>query len=101
MMLLYKRTTKALIRLWECTDWTASLLFSNPSRQVFSRRPYIHRGDGLPLGMPGVNDLKFQTLFLFLFSYKLLVIGAGLTKYLQVRITNKEVPERTASSEAV
>ena len=38
MILLKKRTTKALIRLRGCAGWSAPLLFANPRRQVFSRR---------------------------------------------------------------
>ena len=38
--------------------------------------------------------------FLFLFPYKMLVIRTGIHKML-VRIANKEVPDQTASSEAV
>ena len=33
-----KRITKALISLRECAGWSATLLFANPRRQVFSRR---------------------------------------------------------------
>ena len=37
-----KRITKALINLRGCAGWSASLLFANPQRQVFSRRgPYL------------------------------------------------------------
>ena len=46
-----------------------------------------------------VNVLKFQTL-LFLFSNKMLVIRAGIYKFL-VRISNREDLDQTASSEAV
>ena len=38
MILSNQRTTKALIRLCECTGWSAPLLFANRLRQVFSRR---------------------------------------------------------------
>ena len=33
-----KGITKALIRLRRCAGWSASVLFENPQRQVFSRR---------------------------------------------------------------
>ena len=47
-----------------------------------------------------VNVLKFRTLFLFLFSYKMLVLRSGINKMLN-RIANREDPDQTASSEAV
>ena len=47
-----------------------------------------------------VNVLKFQTLCLFLFSNKMLVIRAGIHKML-VRIANREYPDQAASAEAV
>ena len=34
----YKRVTMALIKLRGCESWSASLLFTNSGRQVFSRR---------------------------------------------------------------
>ena len=38
-----KRITKALISLRGCAGWSASLLFADPRRKVFSRRgPYYH-----------------------------------------------------------
>ena len=46
-----------------------------------------------------VNVLKFGTLFLPLFSNKMLVFRAGIHK-MDVRIANREDPEQTASSEA-
>ena len=47
-----------------------------------------------------VNVLKFQTLFSYLISTKMLVIRAGAHK-MHVRIANREDPDQTASSEAV
>ena len=47
-----------------------------------------------------VMVLKFQTLFLFLFSNKMLIIRAGIHK-MRVRIAHREDPDQTASSEAV
>ena len=43
-----------------------------------------------------VNVLKFQTLFLFLFSNKMLLFKTGIHKML-VRIANREDPDQTAS----
>ena len=43
---------------------------------------------------------KISDTFLFLFSNKMIVIGAAIHKLL-VRIANSEDPEQTASSEAV
>ena len=40
-MLSNKRVTKALIRLRGCVGWFVPLLFTNPRRQVFSRRGLI------------------------------------------------------------
>ena len=41
MILSEKRITKALIRLCGCAGWSATVLFANPRRQVFSHRgPY-------------------------------------------------------------
>ena len=37
MKLTKKRITKALISLCGCAGWSASVLFTNPRRQVFSR----------------------------------------------------------------
>ena len=46
MILSKKRITKALIRLRGCAGWSASVLFANPRRQVFSRRgPYSNNND--------------------------------------------------------
>ena len=39
-ILSIKRITKALIRLRGCAGWSASVLFANSRRQVFSRGPY-------------------------------------------------------------
>ena len=47
-----------------------------------------------------VNALKILTLFLFLFSNKMLTIRAGFDKML-VKRTNRVDPDQTASSEAV
>ena len=47
-----------------------------------------------------VNVLKFQTLFLFLFSNKMLVIRAG-THNMLVRKANREDPDQTASQSAL
>ena len=47
-----------------------------------------------------VNILKFRTLFLFLFSNKILGIRAGLHK-LFVGLANREDPYQTASFEEV
>ena len=41
-----------------------------------------------------VNVLKFQTLFLFLFSNKIMVIRSGNHKML-VRIANRKDPDQT------
>ena len=42
MVLSSKRITKALVRLRAYAGWSASLLFANPQRQVFSHRgPYM------------------------------------------------------------
>ena len=42
MVLSNKRITKALIRLRGCAGWSATVLFANPRRQVFSRRgPHV------------------------------------------------------------
>ena len=38
MILSNKLMSKALIRLGGCAGWSASLLFANPERQVYSRR---------------------------------------------------------------
>ena len=46
-----------------------------------------------------INVLKFEP-FLFLFANKMLVFRAGILK-MHVRITNREDPDQTASSEAV
>ena len=43
---------------------------------------------------------KIRTIFLFLFSNKMLVLGVGIHKKL-VRIANRGDPDQTASSEAV
>ena len=42
MIVSNKRTTKALISLRGCAGWSASLMFTNPRRQVFSRRLEAH-----------------------------------------------------------
>ena len=47
-----------------------------------------------------VNVLKSLTLFLFLFSTKILIIGAEIHKLL-AKIANREDPNQTASSEVV
>ena len=44
--------------------------------------------------------LKCSTFFLFLFSFKIVVIRTGIHKML-VRIANSEDPDQTASSEAI
>ena len=46
------------------------------------------------------NVIKFQTLFFCPFSYKMLVIKAGIHKMFG-RIANREDPDQIASSEAV
>ena len=43
---------------------------------------------------------KTSNTFLFLFSNKMLVLGAGMYKFL-VRVANREDPDQTASEEAV
>ena len=65
-------------------NWKVSLKILNSGiiLKTFTH-VYIHRGDGLLLGVPGVNVLRFLALFLFLFSNKLLVyIRAGISKML-------------------
>ena len=47
-----------------------------------------------------VNVQKNLNTFLFLFLNKMFVISAGIRKMF-VRITNREDPDQTASSEAV
>ena len=47
-----------------------------------------------------VNVLKLQTLFLFLFSNQMLLVGAEINKML-VRIAYMEDNDQMASSEAV
>ena len=42
MIFSNQRLTKALLRLRECADWFAPLLFANPPRQVFSYRGPIY-----------------------------------------------------------
>ena len=44
-----------------------------------------------------VNVLKFRTLFLFLFSNKMLLFRAGIHKMF-VKVANWEDPDQTASS---
>ena len=69
---------------------TLNLAFAPASVTWHSIRGHIFR----------VYVLKFQTLFLILFSGKMLVIRAGIHKLL-VRMGNREDPDQTASSEAV
>ena len=59
MLLVKKRTTKALIRLRECAGWSAPVLFANPRGQVFWRRGpnYV-----------GLQDVKILLARLFLKS---------------------------------
>ena len=59
---------------------------------------FCHGSIIIRFGMITVNVLKFLTL-LFLFSIKLLVFMAVINNIL-VRITNREDPDQTASSEA-
>ena len=41
MILSNKRITKVMIRLHECADWSAPVLFANPLRQVFCVEAHI------------------------------------------------------------
>ena len=56
MVLSKKRITKALIRLRRCTGWSAPVLFTNPGRQVFSRRGPNYTK------VKDINDTKFAVI---------------------------------------
>ena len=71
-----------------------------PWQKTENNKIRLHKNMITQHSWPTVNVVKFQTLFLFLFLSKLLVIRAEINKML-ARIANREDHNQTASSESV
>ena len=90
MLLCKKRITKALIRLHGCAGWSASELFANPRRQVFSRGgPYSFIQYSLD-----VNHVIMQSLTYQFFTYNIFQKGIFVNKIVfeEYILITKDIP---------
>ena len=82
-----------------CFDSSFKCSFSLLSFYVLSYTGQLH-GSAHLIMVFTVNVLNFFKTLFFMFSNKILAIRAGIHKIL-VRISNRQYPDQTASSEAV